>query len=180
MSGARASVAIGVTVAVGLAVAAGAKAGAEKVAYPEGYQGGFVLYNQVDRPDRKIVRFMYANPDAVERARPGEPLPHGTVLIMEDHKARLEGERVATDAQGRLVPTDEVTNVFVMEKQPGWGAEYPPEKRNGEWEYAQFLPDGARKADARFDGCFACHLSREVRDYTFTFAKYVLDGKPRH
>ena len=63
--------------------------------------------------------------------------------------------------------------------QPGWGAGYPPEKRNGEWKYAWFLPDGSRKDDAKFDGCFGCHMSRAERDYTFTFAKYVLDGKPK-
>jgi Cytochrome P460 len=159
------------------AAAADARAGPELVDWPAGYRDGFVLYNKVDRPDRKIVRFMYANPQAVDAARPDEPLPHGTVLIIEDRKARLDGGAAATDGDGRLIPTDEVTNVFVMEKRPGWGAEYPPGKRNGEWEYAQFLPDGARKADARFDGCFACHLSREARDYTFTFAKWVLDGK---
>jgi hypothetical protein len=154
-------------------------AGPELVAFPAGFAGEFVLYNRVDRPDRKTVRFMYANPAAVGAARPGEPIPHGTVLVMADHKARLDGERPVTDAEGRLVPTDELVNVFVMEKRPGWGAEYPVEKRNGEWEYAWFLADGTRKADAKFDGCFACHLNRAGRDYTFTFAKFVLDGKPR-
>ena len=107
-----------------------AAAGPEKVSYPEDYEDKFIEYMRVDRPDRKIVRFMYVNPAAHEAAQPGEPLPHGTVLVMEDHKARLgAGEEPATDAEGRLVPTDEVTNVFVMEKQPGWGAEYPDDKR---------------------------------------------------
>jgi Cytochrome P460 len=154
-------------------------AGTELVAFPTGFAGEFVPYNRVDRPDRKTVRFMYANPAAVEAARPGEPIPHGTVLVMADHKARLDGERRVTDAEGRLVPTDEVVNVFVMEKQPGWGAGYPAKKRNGEWEYAWFLPDATRTPDAKFDGCFACHLNRAGRDYTFTFAKFVLDEKPR-
>jgi len=163
----------------GLSVLAGvAGAGPEKVAYPETFETGFVRYITIDRPDRKIVRFMYVNPAALEAALPGEALPDGTVLVMEDHRARLDAEENAvTDAQGRLIPTDEVTNVFVMEKQPGWGEEYPPDKRNGEWEYAWFLPDGSRRADANFDGCFACHMNRADRDYTFTFAKWVLDNK---
>jgi hypothetical protein len=153
-------------------------AGPEKIAYPEGYQDEFIEYLRVDRPDRKIVRFMYVNPAAHEAAQPGEPLPDGTVLVMEDHKARLgAGEEAETDAEGRLVPTDEVTNLFVMEKQPGWGAEYPDDKRNGEWEYAWFLPDGSRKADAQFDGCFECHMSRAESDYTFTFADYLLETR---
>jgi len=168
-------------VALGVAatgLAASAIAGTEKVAYPENYQTEFVRYITIDRPDRKIVRWFYVNPEALARAALGEDLPDGTVLIMEDHKARLDaGEAPVVDAQGRFISTDEVTNVFVMEKQPGWGAEYPPEMRNGEWEYAWFLPDGARKADAQFDGCFACHMSRAGRDFTFTFAKYLIDTK---
>ena len=88
-----------------------------------------------------------------------------------------ESQEPVSEAQGRFIPTDEVTNVFVMEKQEGFGQEYPPEKRNGEWEYAWFQPDGSRKADAEFDGCFSCHLNRAERDFTFTFYKYVLDQK---
>ena len=162
----------------GAALAADVLAGPELVSFPQGYQEEFVLYNKVDRPDRKTIRFMYVNPEAHAAAKVGEPAPHGTVLIMEDHKAKLEGEEAVRDTEGRLIPTDEIANIFIMEKQPGWGAEYPPEKRNGEWEYAWFLPDGSHKDDAKFDGCYGCHMSRAERDYTFTFAKYVLDGKP--
>jgi hypothetical protein len=156
----------------------GALAGPEKITYPEDYTTEFVRYLTVDRPDRNIVRFFYVNREAFEAAEPGHELPRGAVLVMEDHKARLDAnEKPVSDAQGRFIPTDEVANVFVMEKQEGFGQEYPPEKRNGEWEYAWFLPDGSRKADAEFDGCFSCHLSRAERDFTFTFYKYVLDQK---
>ncbi|MGH6896175.1 MAG: cytochrome P460 family protein [Geminicoccaceae bacterium] len=169
------ALALGLGVLV-LALSGRAFAGPEKVAYPEGYRTGFVRYITIDRPDRGIVRWFYVNPEALAAARPDEPLPDGTVLIMEDHVARLDAnERPVIDAQGRFISTDEVTNVFVMEKQPGWGAEYPPDVRNGEWEYAWFLPDGARKADAKFEGCFSCHMNRAERDFTFTFYKYVLD-----
>ncbi|MBI4183559.1 MAG: cytochrome P460 family protein [Proteobacteria bacterium] len=165
---------LGTSLAAGLAAlafAGAALAGAEKVGYPAGYQTKFRLYNVIDRPDRKIVRFMYMNPEAFEKAKAGEPAPHGMVLVMEDRKAKTDASgKAVTDAEGRIVATDEVANVFVMRKEAGWGAEYPPEKRNGEWEYAWFTPDGARKADARFDGCFSCHKARAERDFTFTFA----------
>lgn len=166
--------------AAALAAAAGvALAGPGRIAWPEGYGGRFVLYNKVDRPDRGTVRFMYVDPASHEAARAGEPLPFGTTLVMEDHKARKEGEALLRDGGGRLVPEDEITNVFVMRKEPGWGEAVPPELRNGDWDYAWFLPDGSRKADAKFDGCFTCHLNRAgERDFTFTFARYVLDGKP--
>lgn len=166
-------------VLVGFAALLGAAtAGTDLVAYPAGLASRFVRYNETDRPDRKIVRVFYANPESWRDAKAGQPAPYGTVLVMEDRKARLKADgSPETDAEGRMVPTDEVTAVFLMEKRRGWGADYPPEKRNGEWEYAWFNPDGSRRAEARFDGCFACHKSRTGRDFTFTFAKTVLDRK---
>lgn len=64
-----------------------------------------------------------------------------------------------------------------MRKEAGWGEVHPPEKRNGDWEYAWFNPDGSRRANASMDGCFRCHTGRGDRDFTFTFFKWVLDGK---
>lgn len=153
--------------------AATATAGPELVDYPEGYGRDFVLYDKIDKPERKIVRFMYVDPASDAAATAGEALPYGTVLVMEDHPVELDGEEPVLDAQGRLVPTDEIRNVFVMEKQPGWGAEYPEELRNGEWEYARFLADGNRLADAQFTGCFECHKGQAEEDYTFSFYTYL-------
>ncbi|MEQ8354978.1 MAG: cytochrome P460 family protein [Kiloniellaceae bacterium] len=163
--------------AVLLLSAGGATAGPERIGFPRGYGDSFVRYLDVDRPDRKIKRVFYVNAAALEAAAPGEELPQGTVLIMEDHQIELEGEEPKRDAEGRFIATDEITNVFVMEKQSGWGADYPAEKRNGDWDYAWFGTDGALKHSdpARYEGCFSCHQSRSERDYTFTFFKYVLD-----
>jgi hypothetical protein len=166
-----------------IALVAAATAGRpELIAFPAGYQNDFVLYSKVDRIDTKRIRFMYVNRAAHDAARAGEPVPRGAILIMEDRKPRLDGEQLVFDADGRLIATDEILAVAVMQKEAGWGADYPASKRNGEWEYAAFRPDGSRNADVRsFDGCFTCHLSRaeDGRDYTFTFAKYVIDGKPK-
>lgn len=154
-------------------IAAGlAFAGPEKVKLPESYRSDFVLYNAIDRPGPKTIRFLYVNKAADAAARPGEPLPLGTVIVAEDRKAKLDGEgRPARDAEGRMQATDEIAVILVMEKQQGWGAEYPEGRRNGEWEYRVFKPDGTPNAAAKLDGCFACHLSRVARDYTFTYFK---------
>lgn len=166
----------GAAAAVSAVALAVAWAGPEKVAFPEGYQTSFVRIATKDRPDRDppIVRFFYVNPDALAAAQPGEPLPHGTVAVMEDHLAEIgpDGKPV-TDANGRFVPTAEVTNVFVQEKQPGWGEEYPPELRNGEWEYAWFEPSGAPKEGRTMEGCFECHAGAAGADYTFITAPFV-------
>ena len=154
-------------------------AGTDKVALPEGYRSQFVRYVAVDKPDRKppIVRFMYVNPEALAAAKSGKPAPHGTVIVMEDHRAKLDGEgHPLKDSRGRFVATDEITAIFVQEKGEGWGAEYSETKRNGEWEYAWFNADGTRRTgpNVNLDNCFACHKENvEHQDYTFTFAPFV-------
>ncbi len=168
--------------AAGLALPAlPGRAGTELVQFPADYRAKFALYSWTERPDRKpaIVRYYYVNPEAAAAAKAGQPAPNGTVLIMEDRKVRLGADGAPERApNGTFMATDEVTGLFVQEKRAGWGADYPAEKRNGEWEYAQFNPDGTRRANANLDGCFACHKNRTGRDYNFTFSKWVLDGKP--
>lgn len=163
-------------------IVSGALAGNEDVKFPTGYDTVFVRYVTIDKPERTppIIRFMYVNPEALAAARADAPLPHGTVIIMEDHKALLDDGGAPVSAAGRFVATAEITNVFVQEKQPGWGADYPADKRNGEWEYAWFNADGTRKVSdpARFDGCFACHKDNAAaQDYNFTLAPFIADLK---
>lgn len=173
-----------VALATVLATAAGmapASAGPEKVKFPADYRNTFVVYNEIERPDRKPaqIRFMYVNRAAADAARANAPTPHGAILIMEDRLAQLDAaSNPVRGPDGRMIATAQATNVFVMEKQPGWGAEYATSKRNGEWEYSSFPPDGTPRAGLNTDGCFACHQARAGRDYTFTFIKWVNDGKP--
>ena len=166
--------------AAGLILAAGAAVGGpDRVKLPADYKTKFVLYNTIDRPKSKDVRFFYANPEAVKSSKAGAPAPNGTVLIMETRKAKLDAADVPVlDANGRMVAEDAVSSVAVQEKQPGWGKDIPSDMRNGDWDYAMFDAKGTLRADAKYAGCFACHTSRAERDYTFTFSKWVLDGKP--
>lgn len=155
--------------ALGLALATPLLSGPDTVALPDGYQGSYVNYLDVDRPDRKRVRKMYVNPEALEAAVASEDLPDGTILIMEDHDAVLEGEAPVTDAEGRFVAQEPVVGIFVMEKNAAWTTD------NGNWDYAWYLPDGSPRPETKFDGCFACHANRADRDYNFTFSTYVAD-----
>lgn len=159
--------------AAGASLAAGAAlAGPDLVDYPEGFETGFVRYHTLDKPDRGITRFFYMNRQALEAARPDEPLPDGTVIVMEDHAVRTDGDTPVTDAEGAFIPTDEVKNVFVMEKQPGWGADYPEALRNGEWDYARFEPSGAR-VEGETTACFECHKPQAEQDFTFTVMPFL-------
>ncbi|MGI9423942.1 MAG: cytochrome P460 family protein [Hyphomicrobiaceae bacterium] len=165
------------TAAAGVLFAGSVFAGAEKVSFPEGYQTHFVRYATVDNAKRKKARFFYVNPESLAKAEPGQPVPSGTVLVMEDRGVKLGADGTPLiDSRGRFIPTSEILNVFVQEKQPGWGAEYDSKKRNGEWEYAWFDPAGKlrRGAKVNYDGCFACHKERaEANDYNFTFSPFI-------
>jgi cytochrome P460 len=162
-----------ITAIMAAAIGPTATAGPEEVKLPENYQVNFVAYLDVDRYDRKRVRRMYVNPEALEAAVAGQPAPDGTILIMEDHDAVLGAdEALRFDDNGRFIPKDAVSNIFVMEKNSAWST------ANGNWDYAWYGPDG-KPSTSEFaqsmDGCFACHANRSGRDFTFTFWKFVKD-----
>jgi hemoglobin len=171
----RSTVAVCLVCAATFAAAQQAYApGPQNIELPKDYQERFIRYAAVDKPDRKIVRFLYANPESLAAAKAGQPLPYGTVLIMEDHPVRLDAAgQPMRDQQDRLMPLNTVSGLFLQEKRLGWGVGYGPEKRNGEWEYARFNPDGSRHPGA-LDGCFACHLQqRPTQDFAFNFWDYI-------
>lgn len=101
------------SLAVAGLIAAAAFAGPDQVALPENYQATFVNYLDVDRFDRKRVRRMYVSPEAHAAVAAGDPMPDGTVLIMEDHDAVLNAdETFRFDDNGRLIPKDAVANIL--------------------------------------------------------------------
>lgn len=146
-----------------------------RVTLPKDFATTFQRYDMVDKQDRKIVRFLYVNKDALAKVVPDQPFPDGTILVMEDHGVVLEagGDPIKGTA-GRLQPTGRVKAIAVMEKRKGWGETnlFPPEKDNGDWEYASFKADGSPNP-IKLDACYACHLpqNREGLDFTFSGGK---------
>lgn len=148
--------------------------GPHNVVFPAQFASSFVRYTTIDKPDRGIVRMLYVNHEALAAAAPGKPLPHGAIVVMEDHAIRLavDGTPV-TDTAGRLVPLPDIVEIHVQEKRSGWGSGYADSLRNGEWEYARFRPDG-RQIEGPVDACFACHKKlRSGQDFTFSLWDFV-------
>jgi hypothetical protein len=169
--GRRAILVLAVALAAGLV-----EAGPEKVAFPRDYQTRLFIFDTANDPATKTIRIMYVTGDTIRRRQPGKPLAYGTVLVVEHRPARLDDSGTPLkDREGRFVPTDQVVSVWVQEKRQGWGAEYPPAERTGEWEFADFLPDGSPKAGAKLAECRACHRKRAAQDYTFRFYKFLQD-----
>jgi plastocyanin len=160
--------------AVSLGLVAGAAvAGPEKIKFPSDYLRG-VLYQTLDRHDTKQYRELYAPAAAIDAVRKGQPIPQGTVLTLVQWSVEQDAKGVPLkDASGRFIKKDIIGHT-VMEKQAGWGADYPSDwPRNGEWEYAVFTADGRpnAKANANTKGCFTCHLPHAKQDFVISLAK---------
>ena len=155
----------------GVVIAAASVAGPENIKFPEGYEKG-VLYAVVDRHDIKQYRELYSTPEGVKAVREGKPIPHGTVLTLVQYGAKLDAKgNPVKNAKGRFEKGDLIAYT-VMEKRKGWGAEYPAEWRNGEWEYAAFTKDKQpnAKANANSKNCFVCHKPHEGQDFVMSLA----------
>ncbi|NKC34251.1 cytochrome P460 family protein [Falsiroseomonas selenitidurans] len=148
--------------------------GAHNISLPADWQARFIRYATVDKADRKIIRHLFVNPEAFAAATPGAPLPHGTLIIMADARARVDATGTPLrDQQGRFIAEPGWIAIAAQEKQPGWGEGYPPEMRNGEWEYAAFTGTGERRNIA-LGSCFNCHITaRSGQDFAFNFWDYV-------
>jgi hypothetical protein len=154
--------------AIALIAATASTAGPDRVTFPTGYRS-HALYSTVDRAVNDTVRVFYVSPEAARRAKPGEPLPSGTVITMEIYKAKLDGGgKPVKDGSGRFV-RGELVAIQVMEKRTGWGGEYPEDLRNGDWDYAQFDPDGTRHQPADTASCLGCHRKMARQDFVFSF-----------
>ena len=169
MSKSRIAVTATVAIIAAVAAAASVRAGSDRIAFPNDYAKG-VVYKTEDRADNKQVREFFTSREAVEAAREGAPLPSGTVITSVRYAAQLDALGTpAKDANGRFIKTDKILGYTVKEKRAGWGAEYPEEARNGEWEYRVFRADKTANPDTKYDGCFGCHKSQESQDYLFTY-----------
>ena len=162
------------TALVGLGVvvfASHVRAGGDKVVFPEGFDKG-VLYTTVDRADNKQYRELYTSQAAIDAAKKGQPMPDGTVVTLIQYKAKLGADgNPEKDANGRFIKTD-ILAYTVMEKRKGWGAEYPENIRNGEWEYQAFTPAKAANPNAKLTACFECHKPLpQSSDFLFTYGK---------
>jgi plastocyanin len=155
-------------------VAATTTAGPEKIKFPADYLKG-TLYQTLDRHDIRQYRELYASPGVVEAVRAGKPIPSGAVLTLVQWSVHQDANGVPIkDANGRFLKKDILAHT-VMEKRTGWGTEYPPDIRNGEWEYSVFNAKGEFNPKANFKACFTCHKPHEKMDFVISLAK--LQGK---
>lgn len=139
----------------------------DRVGFPEGYQENFHLMYVFDRPDNVQVRVICGN-DVAASAQPGEPMPYGSILVMETWRAKRDADGAPVlDENGRFI-RESLGGIFIMRKEPGFGEAYQ-DQRSGEWEYVAFRPDGEYSSSPeRTNACAACHqIVGEENDYVF-------------
>jgi plastocyanin len=160
------------------AVAVQVKAGGEKVGFPEGFEKG-VMYATIDRYDIKQFRELYANKEAVDAVRAGQPAPSGTVLTLIQYKAKTDDKGTPVKGPDGHFIKDGVVAYAVMEKRAGWGTEYLDDLRNGEWEYQAFTADRKVNEKANLKACFQCHKPHEKQDFVMSLASLSGTGLPK-
>jgi hypothetical protein len=125
-----------------------AGAAGELVTFPESFADG-VLYATVTRGNLKEE--IFTSRAAIDAVKNGRPIPSGSIITLVDYR------------DGKLF------RYVVMEKRAGWGADYPPEKRTGEWEFQAFNADKSVNRNENLDRCFSCHKPQAGQDFVFTF-----------
>lgn len=148
-----------------------------QVTFPEGYRSTFTMYGTVNRPDIKQVRYLYANPVAVQAARAGGPLPPGSVLLLEQWAAKLDAQSKPVAGAGGFFVPERLVAYAVMGSGAGWGDGFPEMLRNGDWNYAVFAPDMKLRSGVNQADCLACHKPLDKASYTFSIESLMAAAK---
>ena len=144
-----------------------------EVRVPSDYRSWPTTIKDIQRPDAKQVRDIYVN-TAGAGAKAGQPLPDGSVIVMDLYKANLNPDgTVIKGADGKLVKGD-LLKVFVMAKGAGWGELAPTGLKNGDWSYAAYMPDAKTASADQMTACRTCHLPiGEAKDFVARYNDYV-------
>ncbi|WP_089717798.1 cytochrome P460 family protein [Candidatus Entotheonella palauensis] len=146
-----------------------ALAQAPQIQFPADYRTTFTNYLSLDRTQNADqIMLLYANDIALKGVRETGEFPDGSILIGEVYKAQKDQDGKVIESQlGRRV-RGPLALVAVMEKQKGWGQQFPAGLKNGDWDFAAFKPDGT---DAKKDlnACRACHAPLTDLRHVFSY-----------
>jgi len=123
----------------------------------------------ISKSEARQVRDIYINATGARTAA-GQHFPNGTVMVMEIYKAKMEGEKLATTMDGKLVKGD-LAKVFVMGKEQGSGNGLPENLKNGDWLYAAY-DTMSKPIMEDFAKCRACHLPLAQKDFVHRYDEY--------
>jgi len=119
----------------------------ELVQFPENYERG-VNYTTVNRGS--VREELFTSVEVIEAVQNGEAIPDGAVVTLGIYRS------------------EELTDIFVMEKHTGWADQNTDEMRNGDWLYNEFNADGTVDYEADVGRCFSCHANQERNQFMHT------------
>ena len=135
---------------------------------PEGYPANFTMYQTVNRADINQVRYLYANAVALAAARDGKTLPEGSVLVLEQHAAKLGDDKKPLVGADGFYVRDRFLAYAIMGREAGWGNDIPEMLRNENWNYTVFTPEKKMRAGVNQAECLACHKPLDKVSFTFS------------
>ena len=148
------------------------------VTFPESYKTDFTKYHTISFPDRRQVGYYFANGTALAAAKAGRPLPDGSVIFAEVWSAKLDADKKPVSGTDGQFVADQLLAYIAMEREPGWGRDFPDMLRNGDWNYAVFTPAKAPRPGVNQAECLACHKPQDQASYVFTL-KELAAANPR-
>jgi len=150
-------------------VASAALADKDRIVFPADYKTKMQNYVSLDRTQNEdqMIR-LFAPKAALDAAKSGAELPDGTVLVAEIYKAKKDKDgKVIKSSLGRRI-RDKFAAIAVMQKEKGWGEQYPEALRNGDWDFAIFNPKGERLVDKDLNSCRGCHAPLKDTQHLFS------------
>ena len=138
------------------------------VTLPASYSTGFTKYQTGNRTDINQVRYLYANDVAMRAAREGKPLPDGSLLVLEQHAAKLDADKRPVLGADGLFVADRLLAYSVMQREAGWGQEIPEMLRNENWQYQVFTAAKQQRPGVNQADCLACHKPLIAQSYAFS------------
>lgn len=139
-----------------------------KISFPANFKSGFTHYTTLNNTRRKQLRKYWANKIALDAARAGNPLPEGSVLVVEAFKAKLGADKKPVKGADGMYVATKLAGYTAMERRAGWGNDFPEILRNGDWQYGIFKPDQSLRAGRSQAACLACHKPHANISYVFT------------
>ncbi len=140
--------AIGI-LALGAAVFFGSPVTAEvnRVTFPT-HLDRLVHYSTVKRGE--VTEHLLTSQEAIEAVKLGKAIPSGTHVVLVDYR------------------DSKVFRYFVMEKKDGWGADFAPARRTGDWQFQHFKADKTINMSENTARCQSCHQSRDDEQFLYT------------
>lgn len=134
-----------------------AHAQANRVTFPK--LDELVHYTTVRRGN--VTEHISTTREAIEAIQKGLPVPNGTHFVLADYR------------------DEKIFRYFVMEKGPGWGADFEERRRTGDWHFQWYWPDRKINLQENTARCMSCHSSQKDSQYLYTARRLSeFRGKP--